>query len=68
MTTDYLLGRCRQDCSPDIFDTLIAEGKTIGDLIQEVRTLPPERRQLLLTLLEDMKLASVIREYRREKP
>ena len=68
VTTDYLLGRCRQDCSPDIFDTLIAEGKTIGDLIQEVRTLPPERRQLLLTLLEDMKLASVIREYRREKP
>lgn len=68
VTTDYLLGRCRQDCSPDIFDTLIAEGKTIGDLIQEVRTLPPERRQLLLTLLEDMKLAAVIRGYRREKP
>ena len=42
VTTDYLLGRCRQDCSQDIFDTLIAEGKTIGDLIQEVRTLPPE--------------------------
>ena len=68
VTTDYLLGRCRQDCSPDIFDTLIAEGKTVGELIQEVQALPPERRQLLLALLEDMKLASVIRGYRREKP
>lgn len=68
MTTDYLLGRCRQDCSPDIFDALIAEGKTVGELIQEVQALPPERRQLLLTLLEDMKLAAVIRGYRREKP
>ena len=67
VTTDYLLGRCKSELSLDVFDSSIAGSKTLGDVIKEIQSLPAEKRQLLVTLLEDIKLAYKIRWYNKEK-
>lgn len=67
VTTDYLLGRCKSELSLDVFDDPIAGSKTLGEVIKEIQSLPAEKRQLLVALLEDIKLASMIRGYNKEK-
>lgn len=44
VTTDYLLGRCSVNVSPDVFEESITPGMTIGALIEEVKALSPERK------------------------
>lgn len=41
VTTDYLLGRCKMDFSPDIFDEPIIGEKTVGRFIHDIRSLSP---------------------------
>lgn len=69
VTTDYLLGRCSVNVSPDVFEESITPGMTIGVLIEEVKALSPERRQALTQVLQDMQLSMMVGQYqkRREK-
>lgn len=67
VTTDYLLGRCRVDISPDIFEDNILGEKKLGQLIEDVRNITPARKQALSILIDDMKLGSIVRQYNREK-
>ena len=69
VTTDYLLGRCSVNVSPDVFEESITPGMTIGALIEEVKALSPERRQALTQVLQDMQLSMMVGQYqkRREK-
>lgn len=67
VTTDYLLGRCKVDLSPDIFDESVIGEKTIGQLIDDIRNLTPSRRQALAIVLDDMKLGTIVKSYNKEK-
>lgn len=63
VTTDYLLGRCDSNLSTDIFKEVIAAEKTVGDIIQEFRKLPAERRNALALILSDMVFRITIDQY-----
>ena len=64
VTTDYLLGRCRNNLSPDVFQNFVSDNRTIGDVITDIQNITEDRKRLLLKLLEDLKLASVVGQYR----
>lgn len=67
VTTDYLLGRCKANVSPDVFDESIIGEKTMGQLVNDIRNLSRSRRQSLAIILDDMKLATMVNRYNREK-
>ena len=67
VTTDYLLGRCKTDVSLDVFDESIIGEKTMGQLVNDIRNLSRSRRQSLAIILDDMKLATMVNRYNREK-
>ena len=60
VTTDYLLGRCTVNLSPDALEEPISGRKTVGSIIVDLKSLPPERQQTLLTIIKDMKLSMLI--------
>lgn len=63
ITTDYLLGRCENNLSPDSLNEPITETKTVGDFIQELQQLPPDRRNALAMILSDMNFRMAIQGY-----
>ena len=63
VTTDYLLGRSTSNLSPDILNQVIIEGKTAGELIKEIYSMSPERKQALARILSDMKLSMMIDQF-----
>ncbi len=63
VTTDYLLGRCTSNLSPDVLETKIYAEKTAGSLIQDISNLSPERRRALGIVLKDMKLGTLVGDY-----
>jgi transcriptional regulator with XRE-family HTH domain len=54
VTTDYLLGRCASNLSPDVFDKPVSPEMTIGELITSISRLFPRRKQILLGLLSEL--------------
>ena len=67
VTTDYLLGRCRVDISPDIFDEVLIGEKNLGYLSKDIRSITPNRKQALAILLDDMKLGTIVKQYNKGK-
>ena len=67
VTTDYLLGRCKVDISPDVFDEVIIGEKNLGHLIEDIRRITPNRKQALAILLDDMRLGTIVKQYNKEK-
>lgn len=65
VTTDYFLGRCSNNISPDAFEECVTPTKTIGELVQDIQRLSPERKQTLVVILEDMVLSSMLKEYQK---
>lgn len=68
VSTDYLLGRCSSRLPPDAFSELIAEEKTINEVIESLRKLPGDRRNALLLLLEDMEFRATVSSYAKRGP
>ena len=54
VSTDYLLGRAETHLSPDIFSSELADGKTVGQTIEQLRRLPPELQSAILLLLDQL--------------
>lgn len=67
VTTDYLLGRCEYNFSPDIFSELITDDKTVGKVIQTLRKLPQEKRNALLLMMGDMEFRVDLDQYRKKE-
>lgn len=63
VTTDYLLGRCENSLSPDIFSEAVIEGKTVGDFIRTIQQLPTDRKHILATIMGDMEFRTAINRY-----
>lgn len=69
VTTDYLLGRCSANLSPDVFDEAVVGELTVGSIIRDIRSITPERRQALAVILGDMRFRMVVGQYgKKEKP
>lgn len=64
VSTDYLLGRCKHDVSPDVFDEDIATDKTVGEFLQELRQLPKDRREALVLIMDDLGLCAKINRHK----
>ena len=60
VTTDYLLGRCPSQLSPDVMEKEALPGQTVGQVIQDIESLSPERKMALAIVLGDMKRWSTI--------
>lgn len=63
VTTDYLLGRCASRSSPDVFTEIVAGKVTTDDLIKMIKQLPPDHRDALLLILDDMKFRMDVTRY-----
>lgn len=60
VTTDYLLGRCESDLSPDVFQETFVPGRTVGSFIKSIRSLRADRRNALNLILSDMEIRATI--------
>ena len=67
VTTDYILGLSSCNLSPDVLEKRMASGKTWSQIIVDVQTLTPDRQKALLRILGDMRTASIIEAFKKEK-
>lgn len=67
VTTDYLLGRCQSNISPDAFAEVVAQGKTVGDVIETLRQLPTDRMDAVLLVMGDMEFCATVNRYSKRK-
>ena len=67
VTTDYILGLSSCNLSPDVLEKRMASGKTWSQIIADVQTLTPDRQKALLRILGDMRTASIIEAFKKEK-
>ena len=67
VTTDYILGLSSCNLSPDVLEKRMASGKTWSQIIVDVQTLTPARQKALLRILGDMRTASIIEAFKKEK-
>ena len=63
VTTDYLLGRCTSQLSPDVLDEIVLDDRTAGKLIRDIQCMSLERRQALSVILNDMQLSTLVGQY-----
>ena len=66
VTTDYLLGRCSDNLSPDVFREPVSRDMTVGQAIQELRALPPEKREAVAIILRDMKISGILSQIKKD--
>lgn len=66
VTTDYLLGRCQYNISPDAFSELLSSGKTVGEFIRDARQLPKNRKEALALILNDMAFHATVLRYNKK--
>ncbi len=57
---DYLLGRSTSKLSPDIFGRTVLDDTTIGDIVQSLQHLSPDRKHAVCTIVADMEIASMV--------
>lgn len=67
VTTDYLPGRCENNLRPDVFQEMVTEGKTVGDMITALRQLPEERKRILVQIIDDMEFRMTINRYNKKE-
>ncbi|MCI6362869.1 helix-turn-helix domain-containing protein [Intestinimonas butyriciproducens] len=67
VTTDYLLGRCGSNLSPDVFKNMVTEEKTVGDIITALQQLPEERKRILTQIIDDMEFRMAINRYNKKE-
>lgn len=66
VTTDYLLGRCKYNLSPDTFSSPLIESKTTGELIQIIQDLDGDHKQALKVILRDMQYGTMLQQYKKD--
>ena len=64
VTTDYLLGRCKNNLSPDIFSETLIGSKTTGEILENIQSLDEDHKQALKVILRDMECSMMLRQYK----
>lgn len=58
VSTDYLLGCSEFRDSLSVLEEKYSDGKTVGDILEQILTLDSDRRHLLCVMLKDMLLGA----------
>lgn len=66
VTTDYLLGRCENNLSPDVFSKKLLGQGTTGNIIRMIQSLDEEHKQALKVILYDMQYSVMLRQYKKD--
>lgn len=66
VTTDYLLGRCKNNLSPDVFSETLLGQRTTGDMIEVIQSLDADHKQALNVILYDMQYHVMLRGYNKD--
>lgn len=66
VTTDYLLGRCENNLSPDVFSKKLLGQGTTGNIIKMIQSLDEEHKQALKVILYDMQYSVMLRQYKKD--
>ena len=64
VTTDYLLGRCKNNLSPDIFSETLIVSKTTGEILENIQSLDEDHKHALKVILRDMECSMMLRQYK----
>ena len=64
VTTDYLLGRCKNNLSPDLFSETLIGSKTTGEIIENIQSLDEDHKHALKVILRDMECSMMLRQYK----
>lgn len=64
VTTDYLLGRCKNNLSPDIFSETLIGSKTTGEILENIQSLDEDHKHALKVILRDMECSMMLRQYK----
>ena len=64
VTTDYLLGRCKNNLSPDLFSETLIESKTTGEILENIQSLDEDHKHALKVILRDMECSMMLRQYK----
>lgn len=67
VTVDYLLGRCSANLSPDIWNQVVVDNYTAGELIQGILRMSMEHRHALMLIINDMNLSTTIDRYHQKE-
>lgn len=67
VTTDYLLGRTSANLPIETVNQIVFDGKTAGEIIQELQAMTPERKRALALIIDDMKFSMMVNEYNKKK-
>ena len=67
VTLDYLTGRSASNLSPDVFHELIAPKMTVGNFIEDFKSLSPDRQKALLLIMQDMKISRMLNQYSKKE-
>ena len=62
VTIDYLLGRAAYNVDPDTFEKTIG-ATTIGSFLKDFITLSPSRQNIILDIVNDMKISMMLNSY-----
>lgn len=64
VTTDYLLARTKSSLSPSVFEESLLGRRTVREVLDRMNLLSAEQQRALGTLLDDMSLATYVRNSR----
>ena len=64
VTTDYLLGRCKNNLSPDLFSETLIGSKTTGEILENIQSLDEDHTHALKVILRDMECIMMLQQYK----
>lgn len=64
VTTDYLLSRTKSSLSPSVFEESVLGRRTVREVLDRMKLLSAEQQRALGALLDDMSLATYVRNSR----
>lgn len=64
VTTDYLLGRCKNNLSPDLFSETLIGSKTTGEILENIQSLDEDHKHALKVILRDMECSMMLQQYK----
>ena len=64
VTTDYLLGRCKNNLSPDLFSETLIGSKTTGEILENIQSLDEDHKHALKVILRDMECSMMLRQFK----
>lgn len=60
VTVDYLLGRTASKLPPDVFEQMVSDNTSVGDIVQTIQQLSKDRKNAVCLTLSDMEISTLV--------